>query len=194
MAYDYIIGVDQLRSEVGSPTADPREPGAVTDEELQGIIDQGEDTVDRVTKSRLETRVLENTPPSASHVFNQTTISLSEDTPYARGAVPPRYYALSFDPAEDTNGNIYEHDRNLESEGIGYFNRRRYKFVGRGVIAIPLSTDAIRVRLPVKEKTRRVVSEGVIQKVNESIIQRAWEMVQRKQQVGSALEQSDLDQ
>lgn len=191
---DYIISFDELRSEIGSPTADPREASAVKDEELKAIIDRVRKNVDRIAKQRLEKRVLQSTPPSSSHIFSTEKIDLTEKNTVAEGEVPSGYYPLSFSAARDSNGEWYTHDSSLEFQSQGYFTRRRYKFEGDKVLVIPKTTSELRLPLPDKIQTRQTLAAEAIQKANDKIIQQAWQMVQRKTKVGKDLERSDLNQ
>lgn len=188
-----MISVDQLRSEIGSPTADVREAAAVTDGELQNLIDRKTKILDRITKQRMEKRVLQNTPPSATHVFEEEQISLSPNGDVAQGSITTNHYPLTYAPATDGSG-WFSYDSNLETESIGFFDRRRFKFIGKDVIVIPPDTSSITLRLPEKDKAQKTVAADVIEKVNRKIKEEATQMVQQKAQVGEDLERSDLDQ
>lgn len=188
-----IIGVDQLRSEIGSPTADPREAAAVSDEELKNLIERKSQMVERTVLNRLEKRLLENTPPSSTHVIDGETIQLDEGDNFAVGPIPDGYYPMTFESAEN-GAQIFTFDSSIEPHTVGYFERRRFKFRGSRVYVIPKTTNKITLYLPVKEKINQTVGADVIQQANLQIKEAAIQMVQKKAQVGNDLEQSDLDQ
>lgn len=189
-----IISLDQLRSEIGSPTADPREAAAVLDEELQSIIDRGKTEMKNRVKARLEERVMKNTAPSASRIMERVGVPLKTGGRFAEGSVPPSYYPMSFGTATSEDEKLYSFESSLDVESNGFFDRRRFKFVGNGVIVIPSDTEKLYMRLPNKTETNKSVGAEVISAVNQKIIQQATQMVQKKAQVGGDLEQSDLDQ
>jgi hypothetical protein len=189
-----IITADQLRSEVGSPTADPREAAAVTDTEFQSLIDRVSSHVERKVLNRLEKRLLESAPPSATQVLTEVEVSLTPDTLFAKGQLPTDVYPLTYESGV-AEGKNYAFDSDLEASSVGYFTRRRFRFIGNTVIVIPKDTEGpITLRLPDKEKTNATVGADLIEQANARIKEQAVQMVQRKAQVGADLEQPDMDQ
>jgi hypothetical protein len=190
---DGLYTVDQLRSEIGSPTADPREPGAVLDSELQGIIDREESTLDSMILSRLEKRSLESVPITDQKAHEETTVSLVNETSHAEGSVDDKFYAITFFEGEGPNDNFFEYDPNLQVESVGFFERRRFTFVSNKALVIPADTSTIDLYLPVKTKVRSRMG-GLVAKANSKILELAQSMAQSKAQQGERLERSDLDQ
>jgi hypothetical protein len=189
-----IITVDALRSQVGNPTADAREPSAVTDEEFGEIIQRIEKTVERRVMNRLEKRVLQDTPVSASHVFEEQEVSLSPADVFASGQIDGTYYPLTYQNATTPDGKVFTFDPNLEAQTAGYFDRQRFKFVGDRVLVMPKDTDKITLRLPNKTETNKTVGADVIDNANQQIKQEARQMVEAKASVGASLERPDNDQ
>lgn len=190
--FEGIITVDQLRSEIGSPTADVRDPVAVTDEELHNIITRNEKILDQTILARLEKRALESVPASDQKAHEKAQISLTDEGTHAEGKVESRFYPVTFYQAT-SNNQFYEYDPNLQAESTGFFDRRRFRFSGRRILVIPSDTDPITMRLPVKVKVRRRMGD-LVAKANNKIIQRAVKMVEAKRSEGLRLEEEDIDQ
>ena len=195
MAFDTrsngLITVDALRSEIGSPTADTREAGAITDEEFRRLIDRHEQSLERALRHRLEKRILQDPQSVASHdVFRRTEIDLEKDGLVAKGYVEEKYFPLTKRDATD-GADWYVQDEDLETESIGWFDRRRFKINGKEILVIPNTTDAITVTLPVKKRVRNTMGGDIVERLNSQIKEEAAAMLQSKVQEGERLEQDD---
>jgi len=191
--FEGLITASELRSEIGSPTADPREPGAVLDEELQAIIDREEKTLDQMVLKRLESRQIQSTPPSDQRSYEKVSVSLTDQTSHAEGTIGENHYAITFFPGEGPNDKFFEYDPNLQVEITGFFERRRFRFVEDKALVIPNDTSSIDLYLPNKTKVRKRMGD-LLAKANSKIKKEAANMAEAKVAQGERLERSDLDQ
>lgn len=186
-----LITVDALRSEIGSPTADPREDGAITDQELGRLIERHRKSLDRSILHRLEKRVMgEGQKAGFEGIFERTNVlDLSPDGEYARGYIEEEYYPVTRRAATDgTNWFVY--DENLETQAIGHFDRHRYKLVGKEVLVIPKDVTALKIALPHKARTRETLGGDIIERINGQIKEEAAAMLKAKISEGQRLSQS----
>jgi hypothetical protein len=189
-----IISVEQLRSEIGSPTSDVRDVAAVSDDELKGLIQRFTKNLHQSILSRLEKKAIESVPHGNHKTHEKVTIHLESKGAYASNNIPDPFYPITFFEAYDPDkGKWFEYDPNMQAESTGFFERRRFRFSGENVMVIPSDTDRLELQLPKKNAVHNQMGD-LIGQTNSQIIKAASRMVELKTQRGQRLEQSDLDQ
>lgn len=185
---------DELRSLIGSPTKDPREPGAISDLELSNLIEIHRQMLENLVLRRLDEQTAAGQLPASPDIFSPVQVSLTSGDLYASGAVPALYYPFSpFAATGRVQGTSYSYQQDplLETEQVGFFTRRRFRFEGNKVIVIPRGTTTINVPLATKEDINNRLGSDLVAKMNDQLLIKARRMLEQKIKEGTRLEGED---
>lgn len=183
--YPEIIGVDQLRDEIGDPTTNTQFAGYVSDVMLQNIIDRHIDWLE----SQAHQRVQEGQAKPVKRV-DPVTISLSEQSTMPGVATGP----LSADRFPYATEGIITSPSEYEGESLDYkpnlireakkvfYDAFFFDIEDDTVIAYPNDVTEVTLFCPPKDKAVREIMADMFAEVNQNIIQRARQMMQAREE------------
>lgn len=182
--YEGIIGVDQLRQEIGDPTTNTQFAGYVTDDMLENIIDRHEEwledqSLQRINKGQ-ESPVFQTYPH---------TVSLSKNNRFpglAHGTLDSHYFPYSTE-ALITSPSNYEGEP-LDYDPTLIDNKKKIFYDGfffdvknRDVLVYPEDITEATVFVPLWDEAVGEIMGDMISEVNNNIINRARQMLEARE-------------
>lgn len=189
MVMAVIIGVDQLREEIGGITDDQRFAEYVTDAMLQDIIDRHTAYFDqRAEEALFSGQIL---PDSLIHLAEPIQIDMTPGDPVSKGDFPSvngdAYVRWSFG-AFDDQGDVLNYDADiLETAENNPFAARRYRIIGSHVECLPNTAESMELYLALRSSVRDSLLGGAHaglgkdgHDLNREIINEALRMVEER--------------
>lgn len=193
------ITVAELRSAIGKPTLDTADPGYVSDEELERIIQRHHDEAVERARVMADERIMAGDLPASKRVFNPVAISMSTSATQVdlrEGNIGSTYYPFVYQ-VTDESGKEYVYDDNPGKTTRTSFTKRFvYKTVGRKIYASPTNTinltepTTLNVHLALENDVWDFLFDGeMVRQYNNAILQEAITLMDRAIGEGQRLEQ-----
>jgi hypothetical protein len=193
-----ISSADELRREIGGPTVDTADPGYVSDEMLEAIIQRHHDEAVKLAEKAagISTSKLQAPGPQILFEHVPVTMSASTDEPgLLEGDIPQEYYPWAL-RVEDDQGRGLTYDENItRTVRSAFVARYVYKIVGYKIYTNPeiagegtISTVNVELALA-NDLFDHLIDGEILNKINESIIRAGREMLASRIREGMRLEQ-----
>lgn len=190
--------VDDLRRIIGGPTLDTADPGYVSDEMLEEIIQRHHDDAVKLAEKVVGTLVDKGQEPGPPILFEPVAIPVAASTDQPgllEGDIPVGYYPWARQ-VEDDQGRGLIHDNDItRTVRTAFVPRYVFRIVGMKIYTNPeISSEGaittVNAHLAPSEDLFDYVIDGeVMEKVNAAIIAEAEGMLAARIKEGMRLEQ-----
>lgn len=188
-----LIDIVQLRAEIGSPTKDQSEPGYVSDDMLQEIIDRHEEEATRMADALVNASVMETGLPGPASIFEEVEIQTTSNGPVYVGTIDEQYYPQPLKVVDNEDVSLVRDPNVFRTANTAPFDRYAYQVVGNKIEAISKDPSELKCQLAIKSRLYSHYIQGeILNNFNNAIINAATTMLSKRIAEGTRLEQDML--